>query len=307
MPDDRDRPTHLPPAKPDDREGAGPEFTLDREPATPGHAIPACHRQLHGFPIRQIETAARGDARVGPERLDGSSGRRPLPRRDPCRRFGGPPRQPSAGELGRTDQQDLIFDEGLGLDLRRRREPADHPELGTMCAQRLHHLRRRPPLDAYTHGGMLTLERHHDLRYEVRGGHAGRSDHQRAGTPLPELDDAPCGLGQKRLGTEHMIGEELSGRRQVAAPGSALDQLRPDLSLHVRDVLGHCGLTNAELPRGRRERAASREGRERPQPSFQLHNQRLYGYGLVCISVLPARRPSLRLNVTGRAHESTTG
>lgn len=78
---------------------------------------------------------------------------------------------------------------------------------------------------------MLTLERHHDLRYEVRGRYAGRSDHQRAGAPLTELDDASCCLGQKRLGTEHMIGEELPGGRQSAATGSALDQPRPDLSL----------------------------------------------------------------------------
>ena len=80
--------------------------------------VPTSHRQLHGLPRRQIETAARGDAGVGPERLDGSSGRRPLPRRDPCRRFGGSPRHQPTRELGRTHQRNLILDEGLCLDLR---------------------------------------------------------------------------------------------------------------------------------------------------------------------------------------------
>ena len=87
-----------------------------------------------------------------------------------------------------------------------------------------------------------------------------------------EFDDAPGGLGQKRLGAEHVIGEELPGRRQLAASGAALDQLHPGLSLHLRDVLGNRGLTDAKLPRGRRERAAPREGRECPQPRLQVHN-----------------------------------
>ena len=87
-----------------------------------------------------------------------------------------------------------------------------------------------------------------------------------------ELGDAPGGLGEERLGAEHVIGEELPGGGELAAPGSALDQLHPGLPLHVRDVLGHRGLTDAELTRGRRERAAPRERRECPQPRLELHN-----------------------------------
>ena len=111
---------------------------------------------------------------------------------------------------------------------------------------------------------------------------------QRTGDSLTELADAPGGLREKRLRAEHVIGEELPGGSQLAAPGSALDQLHPGLPLHVRDVLGDGGLTDAELPRRRRERAAPREGRERPQARLELHNQRLYRCGLVCISVLSA-------------------
>src|SRR6266700_923378 len=62
MPDDRDRPPHVPPAKPNEGEGAVPKLTFDGEPATPGHAMAASHGQLHGFPRRQVKAAARGNA-----------------------------------------------------------------------------------------------------------------------------------------------------------------------------------------------------------------------------------------------------
>src|SRR5712691_10220900 len=83
MPDDRDRPPHVPPTKPNESEGAVPKLTFDGEPAAAGHAMAARYRQLHGLPRRQIEAAARGDAGVGPERLDGNAGCRALSRRDP--------------------------------------------------------------------------------------------------------------------------------------------------------------------------------------------------------------------------------
>ena len=132
-----------------------------------------------------------------------------------------------------------------------------------MRAQRVHRLRRRPGNDGHANVGMGTLERYDDLRQEVRGGDSRRDDRQRTGDPLTEFADAPDGLGEKRLGAEHVIGEELPGRGQLAAPRSPLDQLHPGLPLHVGDVLGDGGLTDAQFPSGRRERPAPRESRER--------------------------------------------
>ena len=100
---------------------------------------------------------------------------------------------------------------------------------------------------------MGTPERDDDLRQEVRGGDARRDDRQRAGDSLAEFADAARSLRKKRMGAEHVIGEKLPRRSQVAAPRSAHDQLHPRLSLHLRDVLGDGGLTDPELPRRCRE------------------------------------------------------
>lgn len=83
---------------------------------------------------------------------------------------------------------------------------------------------------------------------------------------MTELGDTPGGLGQERLGAEHVIGEELPGGSELAAPGSALDQLHPGLPLHVRDVLGHRGLTDAELARDIGSKTPFRVRRDRLQP-----------------------------------------
>jgi len=44
-----------------------------------------------------------------------------------------------------------------------------------------------------------------------------------------------------------VIGEELPGRSQLAAPRSPLDQLNPGLPLHVGDVLGDGRLTDTQF------------------------------------------------------------
>jgi len=70
MPDDRDRPPHLPAAQSNDAEEAGPQLGGHRELAAAGHAIAASRRQLHCLPIRQFEVVTRSDTDVSPRRLD---------------------------------------------------------------------------------------------------------------------------------------------------------------------------------------------------------------------------------------------
>ena len=121
MADDRDRPTHLPPAELHDGEGAGPELTLDRELATSSHAIPSRHGQLHGFPLRELEAANRGDAEIGPEGLDAARVADPSPAE--IHVAASAARRASAGRRAGEDRpaRDLaILDKGLGLDLRGR-------------------------------------------------------------------------------------------------------------------------------------------------------------------------------------------
>ena len=73
-----------------------------------------------------------------------------------------------------------------------------------------------------------------------------------------------------------MIGEELAGGGQCAAPLSAFDQSHAQLTLDSTDVLGNRRLTDAQFPPGARERASTREGRVGAQACFQLHNRKLY-------------------------------
>src|SRR5215470_2510723 len=96
---------------------------------------------------------------------------------------------------------------------------------------------------------MRTMEGNDNLRQEVGGWHSGRGDRQRPSHWFAELAKAMRGLRQKRVGAEHVIGEVLSGRCQVSAPGPPHYQLRPYLPFYVRDVLRDCGLADPQFPR----------------------------------------------------------
>ncbi len=130
----------------------------------------------------------------------------------------------------------------------------------------------RRHLDADADAGMLALERCHDVRQEICTGDARRDEREWGGGRLAEGSHAPDGLHEERLGPEHVIGEEFTGRGQRATPGLALDELHAGLPFDIGDVLGDGGLTDPNLLRGGRERAAPCERRERSQACFQIHN-----------------------------------
>ena len=142
MSDDGDRSSQLPAAQSDDPEGAGAELGLHGELAAARHAIAARHRQLHRFPVRELEVPGRGDADVCPGGLDRGPGGRALSGREPRRRFRVPPRHPAAGQPRRAHHHDVLLDQRLGLQLRRGRETTDNPELGAVRTQRVHRLSR---------------------------------------------------------------------------------------------------------------------------------------------------------------------
>jgi len=98
---------------------------------------------------------------------------------------------------------------------------------------------------------MRTLERNDSLRQEIRRGNTRRDDGQGTGYALTELADPSGCLRKKRMGAEHVVGEEFSGRRQVPASGSPHDEFHPSLSLKFCDVLGDSRLTDAQFPRSR--------------------------------------------------------
>ena len=70
----------------------------------------------------------------------------------------------------------------------------------------------------------------------------------------------------------HIITVAIADVAHYVHPGSALDQAQSQPLLDVRDVPGHRRLTDAQLPRGGRERAPPRDGGERTQPRFEIHN-----------------------------------
>src|SRR5215831_11753965 len=137
MADDRDHPAHLPTAQPDDAEGAGAQLGSHGELAATGHAMAASDRQLHGFPVGQLQVLTWTDADVRPGGLHGRLRGRSLVGRDPCHRFRIPARHPAARQPGMANDEDFLLDQRLRLDLRRSRESADDAELGAsiVCAE----------------------------------------------------------------------------------------------------------------------------------------------------------------------------
>src|SRR5215468_4988605 len=128
MADDRDRPAHLPAAQPNDTKGAGAELGRHGELAATGHAMAASDRQLHGFPVGQLQVLTWTDADVRPGCLDGRLRGGSLVGRDPCHRFGIPARHPAARQPGMANDEDFLLDQRVRLDLRRSRESADAAE-----------------------------------------------------------------------------------------------------------------------------------------------------------------------------------
>ena len=122
---------------------------------------------------------------------------------------------------------------------------------------------------------MRALKHRDDVRQQVGAGDARRDDRKRAGRGVAKSGNPSGRLEKKRLGAQHVIGKEVAGRSQRPTPRVALDQLHPDLSLDIRDVLRDGRLTDPELSRGYGKRAVSRDRRERAQARVHVHNRGL--------------------------------
>ena len=74
---------------------------------------------------------------------------------------------------------------------------------------------------------------------------------------------------EQGLGAKHVVRQELAGRGQRRAAPAALDQLRAELGLERRDMLGNRGLADEELLSRSGERASTGNCCECAEPSFQ--------------------------------------
>ena len=79
-------------------------------------------------------------------------------------------------------------------------------------------------------------------------------------------------IRQQRLGAQDVIGEHLPAGVSARRPPVVADhELRAELGLERRDVLGDRRLRDVQLVRGTRERSLAGDRRERPQARLDLH------------------------------------
>jgi hypothetical protein len=73
-----------------------------------------------------------------------------------------------------------------------------------------------------------------------------------------------------------MVGQQVTRRGQL--PGSSLDQLDAKIGFEIGNVLGHCGLADAQIFGCPDERPSSHEGSESPHTRPKLHKWSLYEF-----------------------------
>jgi hypothetical protein len=116
--------------------------------------------------------------------------------------------------------------------------------------------------------------------------YAGSHERERAGPWGEILRNAKGSLRQDSLCSQHIVGEKLSGFREVTSPPPALDQQHTKLTFDVGNVLGHCWLADTEILRRAGEGMPAGESREGPKSRFKSHNCSIYHSGKECILVL---------------------
>ena len=118
------------------------------------------------------------------------------------------------------------------------------------------------------------LERR-DRRGHEHGQRAGKRAHPQRHVVRTELGHLRVGQGQA-VGQCVGVGEQQRARvGDVDAARAALEQPGADLALERRDLLGHGGLGQRELARGRRERTRSHYGTQREQTARIVHKRGL--------------------------------
>jgi hypothetical protein len=207
--------------------------------------------------------------------LHGPPGRRALLPRHPRQPLEIPRSEPPPSERGRADEHDVVLEQRFGLELGGHDEAADDAELDRVAAHEVERPARGGEAEVDRHGRVQLVEAGDDLGEHVRAGDPRGGQRERADLRVSTCRECAVRVGEKRLGAQHVAGEELARRRERRLPCSASDQQRPELCLERRDVLRHRGLADEQLLGGPRERAPARDRRKRPKPRLQLHEQSL--------------------------------
>ncbi len=247
--DDGDRAREAPARDVEDHEPPRLELEVERKPADRGNAGALGDGELDRLPGLQRERRNGVQSHLPAGGLDGCPRRGSFLARQPGEPFELLGTQPSSAQRGRPDQDNVVLDKWLALELGGHGQSADDAELGLVRSHELERARRGRHLELELDAGMTFLEPREKLGEEVGAGDARGGDRQRAGLGLLAGCERPAGVGQQRLGTEHVVREYLAGGRECRALAATRDEPLAHFRLERGQVLGDRGLAHVELLR----------------------------------------------------------
>ncbi|HKH31206.1 MAG TPA: hypothetical protein VKA45_09150 [Gaiellaceae bacterium] len=249
-PDERDRPGQAPPGDVEDDESSGLQFDLEREMADGGDARAFRDGSLHRLPRRQLDRSDGMQAHLPAGGLDGGARCGPLRARDPRQALEIlRPQSPPAERRG-ADQHDLVVEQGLAVQLGRRLEPPDDRDLGLVRPNPGKRLGRGRDVELELDSRIAVAELEQNVRQQVCPRNPRRRERQRAGLGLGPGAERALRVREQRLRAQHVVGEQLAGRRERRAGPAARNERLADLRFERGEVLRDRRLADVKL-RGR--------------------------------------------------------